>query len=108
MAHYAWINKDNIVINVTVGVNETEIQQGIGGSTEAWEQFYTNAINQEGVIVKRTSYNNNFRKNFASINYSYDFIRDAFIPPEPKNHLGLDEQTCQWILRQEDLDVSST
>jgi len=35
MAHYAWVNADNVVINVTVGVDETTIQQGIGGSSEA-------------------------------------------------------------------------
>jgi hypothetical protein len=58
MAHYAWINSENIVVNVSVGVDETVTQQGVGGSTEAWEQFYTQAMHQEGVLhIKRTSYN---------------------------------------------------
>ena len=85
MAHYAWINSDNVVINVTVGVDETVTQQGVGGSTEAWEQFYTQAINQEGVYVKRTSYNatDGYRKQYASINGTFDHIRDEFVQPQP-------------------------
>jgi len=67
MAHYAWINADNVVINVSVGVDETVIQQGVGGSTEAWEQFYTNAINQDGVYVKRTSFNTYRNKDGVSL-----------------------------------------
>ena len=59
MAHYAWIDTDNIVINVTVGVDETITQQGVGGSTEAWEQFYQNQPWHQGLLCKRTSYNNN-------------------------------------------------
>ena len=83
MAHYAWIDKDNKVINVTVGVDEIVIQNGIGGSTEAWEEFYTNAINQEGVYVKRTSYNNNIRGAYAGVGYTYNVEEDIFITPKP-------------------------
>ncbi len=97
MAHYAWIDSTNTVINVTVGVDENITQQGIGGSTEAWETFYTNAVNQEGVYLKRTSYNGNIRKNYASIGYTYDAVRDAFIPPKPFNSWVLDEDTCRWF-----------
>jgi len=96
MAHYAWIDSNNIVINVTVGVDENITQQGVGGSSEAWETFYTNAVNQEGVYLKRTSYNGNIRKNYAGIGYTYDATRDAFIPPKPFNSWVLDEATCQW------------
>ena len=81
MAHYAWINADNIVINVSVGVDETVTQQGVGGSTEAWEDFYTQAINEEGVYVKRTSYNGNIRGRYAGIGYTYDAVADEFIAP---------------------------
>ena len=90
MAHYAWINADNIVINVTVGVDETITQQGVGGSTEAWEQFYTQAVNQEGVYIKRTSYNGNMRKQFAGIGYTYDADADVFIAPQPYGSWTLD------------------
>jgi hypothetical protein len=83
MAHYAWINSDNIVINVSVGVDESTVQQGIGGSSEAWEQFYTQAVNQEGVYIKRTSYNGNIRKQYAGIGYTYDQVADVFVAPQP-------------------------
>jgi hypothetical protein len=94
MAHYAWINSDNIVIQVSVGVDETETHNGVGGSTEAWEQFYTQAINQEGVYVKRTSYNaitNGYRKQYAGIGFTYDPIRDEFVAPQPFSSWILDE-----------------
>ena len=90
MAHYAWINANNKVIAVTVGVDEDVTQQGIGGSTEAWELFYTQAINQEGVYVKRTSYNNNIRKQYAGIGYNYDPVADVFIAPQPYPSWSLD------------------
>jgi hypothetical protein len=83
MAHYAWINSNNTVINVTLGVDETVTQQGVGGSTEAWEQFYTTAINQDGVYVKRTSYNNNIRKQFCGVGFTYDADADVFVAPKP-------------------------
>ncbi len=84
MAHYAWINSDNVVVNVTVGVDETVTQQGVGGSTEAWEQFYTQAINQPGVYVKRTSYNatGGYRKQYAGINFTYNADADVFVKPQ--------------------------
>jgi hypothetical protein len=83
MAHYAWINADNVVVNVTVGVDETITQQGVGGSTEAWEQFYTQAINQEGVYVKRTSYHGNIRKQFCGVGFIYLPDDDVFVAPQP-------------------------
>ena len=83
MAHYAWINENNIVINLTVGVDENIIQEGVGGSTEAWEQFYTQAINQEGVYVKRTSYNSKIRGTYAGVGYTYNADEDIFVTPQP-------------------------
>lgn len=87
MAHYAWINSDNIVVDVTVGVDETVTQDDngtpVGGSSEAWEQFYTTAVNQEGVYLKRTSYNNNIRKQYAGQGYTYDPVADVFVSPSP-------------------------
>jgi hypothetical protein len=99
MAHYAWINENNIVVSVTVGVDEDVIQDGIGGSTEAWEQFYTNAINQPGIYIKRTSYNNKIRYNYAAKDYTYDPIDDAFIAPMPG--CGHDELTLNDLKRWE-------
>ena len=90
MAHYAWLDENNIVVNVTVGVDETEIINGLDVET-----FYSQAT---GYNVKRTSYNNKIRKNYAGIGYKYDEIKDAFIAPEPQGAIGFDENTCQWIL----------
>jgi len=89
MAHYAFIT-NGIVTEVITGIDETELIEGL--DTETW---YGNFRNQ---ICKRTSYNRNIRKNYAGIGFTYDEVRDAFIPPEPENHLGFDEATCRWIM----------
>ena len=86
MAHYAFLNEDNIVTEVIVGKDETDTSQD-------WEQFYGEIRNQ---VCKRTSYNNNIRKNYAGIGYTYDSQRDAFIPPQPFPSWLLVEETCQW------------
>jgi len=90
MAHYAWLDENNIVVNVTVGVDETELINGLDTET-----FYSQAT---GYNIKRTSYNGNIRKNYAGIGYTYDEVRDAFIAPEPENATGFDEETCRWIV----------
>ena len=87
MAHYAWLDENNLVVNVTVGVDENIVQQGIGGSTEAWEAFYAEAT---GHTIKRTSYNNNNRKQYAGIGYTYDSVADVFIAPQPYTSWSLD------------------
>ena len=92
MAHYAFLDENNIVTEVIVGRNEDEIVEGISD----WEAHYGEFRGQRCV---RTSYNNNIRKNYAGIGYTYDEARDAFIPPKPDCHTDLitfDEQTCRW------------
>jgi hypothetical protein len=86
MAHYAFLNEQNIVTEVIVGIDESDTSQN-------WEEFYGNF---RGQTCKRTSYNNNIRKNFAGVGYTYDESRDAFIPPQPFNSWSLNEQTCLW------------
>lgn len=96
MAHYAFLNMENIVTEVIVGKDETD------GSTN-WEIHYGNIREQ---VCKRTSYNtrggvhlNNgipFRKNYAGIGYTYDESRDAFIPPKPFDSWTLNETSCLW------------
>jgi hypothetical protein len=93
MAHYAFLDENNIVVEVITGIDETELIEGL--DTETW---YSNF---RGQVCKRTSYNGNYRKNFAGIGYTYDSIRNAFITPEPSNSIGFDEDTCQWILPNE-------
>ena len=88
MAHYAFLDENNIVTEVIVGIDETELIEGL--DTETWYG------NFRGQTCKRTSYNNNIRKNYAGIGYTYDATRDAFIAPKPYPSWVLDETTCQW------------
>ena len=101
MAHYALLDENNIVIQVITGVDEDITQTDldgtqVGGSSEAWEQFYASQPWFNAVSCKRTSYNGNIRKNYAGIGYTYDEVRDAFIPPKPYNSWILNEETCLW------------
>lgn len=86
MAHYAFLDSNNIVTEVIVGKHEGE-----GGID--WEQHYSDF---RGQTCKRTSYNGNIRKNYAGIGYTYDSSRDAFIPPKPYASWILNETTCLW------------
>lgn len=96
MAHYAFLNENNIVTEVIVGKDEGE--EGVD-----WEAHY-GAF--RGQTCKRTSYNTHggvhsgggtpYRKNYAGIGYTYDASRDAFIPPKPYVSWILNEDTCIW------------
>lgn len=88
MAHYAFLDENNIVTEVITGIDETELIEG--SEPETW---YGNFRNQ---VCKRTSYNGNIRKNYAGIGYTYDETRDAFIPPKPYPSWVLNEDTCRW------------
>jgi hypothetical protein len=89
MAHYAFLDENNKVIEVIVGIDETELIEG--KNPEIWYSEFRNQT------CKRTSYNGNYRKNYAGIGFSYDSKRDAFIAPKPFSKWGLDEETCQWV-----------
>jgi hypothetical protein len=93
MAHYAFLDENNIVTEVIVGINETELIEG--KDPEVWYGEF------RGQVCKRTSYNGNIRKNYAGWGYAYDEDRDAFIPPKPSEDAVLDEETCNWILPAE-------
>jgi hypothetical protein len=93
MAHYAFLDENNVVTEVIVGIDETELIEGL--DTETWYG------NFRGQTCKRTSYNANYRKNYAGIGMTYDSVRDAFIAPEPEGAIGFDEETCQWIVPHE-------
>jgi hypothetical protein len=88
MAHYAFLDSNNIVTEVITGIDETELIEGL--HPEIW---YGNFRNQ---TCKRTSYNGNYRKNYAGIGYTYDQERDAFIAPKPYTKWVLNEETCIW------------
>ena len=87
MAHYAFLDENNIVTEVIVGIDETELIEGL--DTETW---YSNFRGQTCV---RTSYNNNIRYNYAGVGYTYDPDGDAFIPPQPYPSWILNESK-QW------------
>jgi hypothetical protein len=86
MAHYAIINEQNTVIAVNTGVDENITQTDldgtqVGGSSEAWEAFYTAQLKNPNLYVKRTSYNGNIRGIYAGIGYTYDAVNDVFVAP---------------------------
>jgi hypothetical protein len=93
MAHYAFLDKNNIVTEVITGIDEKELIEGL--DTETWY------ANFRGQVCKRTSFNGKIRKNYAGIGFTYDEVRDAFIAPKPSNATGFDEETCQWIVPNE-------
>jgi hypothetical protein len=89
MAHYAFLDQDNNVTEVIVGIDETETIEGL--NPESW---YGNFRNQKCI---RTSYNGKIRKNFAGIGYTYDSDLDAFIAPKCHDIAILDQDNCLWI-----------
>lgn len=76
MAHYAFLDENNIVTEVITGKDENELLDGL--SPEEWYGNY------RGQTCIRTSFNGNIRYNYAGIGYTYDPIDDAFIAPMPK------------------------
>lgn len=92
MAHWAEIDENNIVLRVTVGDNNEP------------DEGYQWLIDNLGGTWVKTSYNGNIRKNYAGIGYTYDEVRDAFIPPKPDDYeedgksftFILNEDTCRW------------
>ena len=93
MAHFARLNENNVVVQVIV-VDNKDILDDNGVEKEHIGTAYCERI--LGGHWKQTSYNGNFRKNFAGQGYVYDSARDAFIPPQPFASWILDEDTCQW------------
>ena len=101
MAHYALINKDNIVVQVITGVDENITQTDsdgtvVGGTSEAWEQFYASQPQFAGLTCKRTSYNRNIRANYASVGGKYDPDFNVFIAPQIYPSWKLNYTTFQW------------
>lgn len=83
MAHYAFLNENDVVISVITGIDENETIEGL--DPETW---YGNFRNQK---CKRTSYNHKIRKQYAGIGYKYDADADVFIAPQPYASWSLDE-----------------
>ena len=87
MAHFAKLGIGNKVEKVVVVSND------VATSEQAGIDFLNN-LYKTNDVWKQTSYNNNFRKNYAGINFTYDESRDAFIPPQPYPSWILNEDTC--------------
>lgn len=102
MAHFAKLDENNIVLEVhSVHNNELLDENGVEQEQKgidfliAWSGGYP--------YWKQTSYNARIRKNFAGIGYTYDPVRDTFIPPRPSENATFDEATCQWIVPAADV-----
>jgi hypothetical protein len=91
MAHFAELNNSNEVLQVIVISNDDVDANGGDESTQA-ETFVASIVpyGTGGVAWKQTSYNNNFRKQYAGIGYSYDSTKDKFILPQPYPSWSLD------------------
>ena len=95
MAYFAKLGTGNIIETV-ISINNSVITDSNGIEQEQLGVDFINKLYNTRDVWKQTSYNNNFRKNFAGIGYSYDQSRDAFIPPKPFNSWILNEDTCLW------------
>lgn len=96
MSHFALLDENNIVVYVVVGRDEDDgLEEKLSART--------------GQVYKQTSYNTRggqhvlggtpFRKNYAGIGFTYDEVRDAFIPPKPDGDFVLNESTCLWEMQ---------
>lgn len=107
MAHYCFINEENIVVEVITGVDENDLET-LPDEFSTWEEFYS--TQRDGMTCLRTSYNTfenehkdggtAFRGNYAGIGYSYDPENDVFIPPMPIVDgwsFTLDQTTWNWV-----------
>jgi hypothetical protein len=82
MAHYAFLDENNVVTEVITGIDETELIEGL--DPETWYE------NFRGQSCVRTSYNNNIRKQYAGIGFTYDKAADEFVQPQPYASWSLD------------------
>ena len=107
MAHYAFLDENNIVTEVITGIDETELIEGL--DTETWYG------NFRGQTCVRTSYNNRIRKQYAGIGYKYDADADVFIAPQPFPSWSLNEnfdwqpptprpEGIDWVWDENNLD----
>ncbi len=111
MAHYVYLDEDNVVVDVIVGPDEGNEPTGV----DSWEEYFSAkgkgrslrtsyntragihySLDEEGRQVPSADQSRAFRKNYAGIGFRYDEERDAFIPPQPFQSWVLNEETCLW------------
>ena len=95
MAHFAQLDENNIVTQVVVVNNNTLDFAELPESEEIGVEFCKSLFG-EFTVWKQTSFNANFRKNYAGVGFTYDPVRNAFIPPKQFTSWILNEDTCQW------------
>jgi len=95
MAHFAELDSTNNVFKVHVLNNEVITDADGNEQEQLGINFLTQLYNSAG-WYKQTSYNGNFRKNYAGVGYTYDSQKDAFIAPQPYSSWTLNEDTCRW------------
>ena len=103
MAHYSFINDENIVVEVITGKDEDDLETLPEGFA-SWEEYYE--TKRDGLTCKRTSYNTSgnehseggtaFRGNYAGIGFTYDPDNDVFYDPQPYPSWIMDESTWTW------------
>ena len=102
MAHYAYLDNTNTVVAVIVGKDESELIDGLDTET-----YYAQGTEY---TVKRTSYNNQIRYNYAAVGYTYDEVADAFIPPKPDcGHIELTLNTniYRWNCENQEHEIEA-
>ena len=96
MAHYAQLDKNNIVTQVIVVAN-SDITDANGNEVEEIGITFCKKLLGEDTNWKQTSYNNNIRVRYAGIGYSYNEELDAFIAPKPFPSWILNSETADWV-----------
>jgi hypothetical protein len=95
MAHFAEINQDDQVLRVVV-IGDSDCINGEGQESEDVGISFCKSLFGDYTEWRKTSYNSNFRKNYAAVGYYYDQEKDAFISPKPFDSWKLNESTCMW------------
>lgn len=103
MAHYAFIDDTNTVVEIITGVDENETDN-LPSEFSSWEEFYSN---RHGKTCLRTSYNTRhnqhhfggtpYRGNYAGIGFTYDEVNDVFLPEKIYDSWVIDETLWDWV-----------
>lgn len=96
MAHFAKINSQTNLVLEVIAVNNSDIGDLPFPESESVGIEFLGPWDTPGTYWKQTSYNGNFRKNYAGIGYTYDAGLDAFIPQKPYPSWSLNQTTCTW------------
>lgn len=95
MAHFAQLDENNLVLQVIVVGNNDCLDES-GNESEEVGIFFCKTLFGASTRWKQTSYNASIRKNYAGIGYTYDLVRNAFVPPKPYESWVINEETCRW------------